>query len=46
MATPSMQQHWLIAVAGKAGADDYIRKTIDPPWAVNRVQAVLRRAES
>ena len=27
-----------------AGADDYIKKPIDPPWAVNRVQAVLRRA--
>ncbi len=29
-----------------AGANDYIKKPIDPPWAVNRVQAVLRRAES
>ena len=29
-----------------AGADDYIKKPIDPSWAVNRVQAVLRRAES
>ncbi len=27
-----------------AGADDYIKKSINPPWAVNRVQAVLRRA--
>ena len=27
-----------------AGADDYIKKPIDPPLAVNRVQAVLRRA--
>ena len=29
-----------------AGADDYIKKPIDPSRAVNRVQAVLRRAES
>ena len=29
-----------------AGANDYIKKPIDPPWAVNRVRAVLRRAES
>jgi CheY-like chemotaxis protein len=29
-----------------AGANDYIKKPIDPPWAVNRVQAVIRRAQS